>query len=124
MTDEQNYIYRKIYNQLKKDILDHKYKSHEKLLSKRSLAKEMNVSINSVKTAYEQLIAEGYIYTKERQGYFIESLNELIVEPNHQSDGKQFKEKVEEKSHFKYTLSHMSTNLSEFPIETWTKLQK
>ncbi|RZI01258.1 PLP-dependent aminotransferase family protein [Staphylococcus condimenti] len=124
MTDEQNYIYRKIYNQLKRDILDHKYKSHEKLLSKRALAKELNVSINSVKTAYEQLIAEGYIYTKERQGYYIESLNELIVEPHHQSDGNRFKEKVEDKPYLKYTLSHMSTNLSEFPIETWTKLQK
>ncbi|WP_412518836.1 PLP-dependent aminotransferase family protein [Staphylococcus simulans] len=123
MTKTKNYIYRRIYNQLKKDILDHKYESHEKLPSKRALAKEMNVSINSVKTAYEQLVAEGYIYTKERQGYFIESLNKLIVESQHQADSKLFKEK-EEKPKYQFTLSHMSTNLSKFPIDTWVKMQK
>lgn len=124
MTKTKDFIYRRIYRQLKKDILDHKYESHEKLPSKRALAKEMNVSINSVKTAYEQLIAEGYIYTKERQGYFIESLNQLIIESNQQIEGNVFKEKKEDKTKYHFTLSHMSTNLSKFPIDTWGKLQK
>ena len=64
----QTYKYREIYLKTKQDILSQQYNSHEKLPSKRQLANDQNVSINTVKNAYEQLFAEGYIYTKERQG--------------------------------------------------------
>ena len=66
MQGETNqYIYRQIYTRLKEDILSFKYESHEKLPSKRGMAETLNVSVNSVKSAYEQLLAEGYIYAKE-----------------------------------------------------------
>lgn len=118
------YIYRKIYEQLKKDILAHKYHSHERLPSKRLLSRELGVSVNSVKHAYEQLVAEGYVYTKERQGYFIESLNELVVNPRHEEAVIEEEATTEVTSAFRYSLSHMSTNLSVFPVETWLKLQR
>lgn len=123
MTTSQ-YIYRKIYEQLKKDILAHKYHSHERLPSKRLLSRELGVSVNSVKHAYEQLVAEGYVYTKERQGYFIESLNELVVNPRHEEAVIEEAATTEVTSAFRYSLSHMSTNLSVFPVETWLKLQR
>ena len=78
------FIYRQLYRQLKEDILAFKYGSHEKLPSKRDMAQHLNISVNSVKAAYEQLLAEGYIYTKERKGYFIEPLEKLIIYPNSQ----------------------------------------
>ncbi len=124
MKNGSDYIYRKIYTQIKNDILNHKFESHEKLPSKRKLAKELNVSINSVKSAYEQLIAEGYIYTLERKGYFIESLNELIIDQAYQQVTENLETNDNSKKQFNYTLSHMSTNLSEFPIDIWIKMQK
>ncbi|MCD8915373.1 PLP-dependent aminotransferase family protein [Staphylococcus simulans] len=124
MKNGSDYIYRKIYTQIKNDILNHKFESHEKLPSKRKLAKELNVSINSVKSAYEQLIAEGYIYTLERKGYFIESLNALIIDQAYQQVTENLETNDNFKKQFNYTLSHMSTNLSEFPIDIWIKMQK
>ncbi|WP_232157536.1 GntR family transcriptional regulator [Mammaliicoccus sciuri] len=53
----QTYKYREIYLKLKQDILSQKYNSHEKLPSKRQLSIDLNVSINTVKNAYEQLFA-------------------------------------------------------------------
>ena len=79
-----NYIYRQLYNDLKDDILAYKYESHEKLPSKRAMAQHANISVNSVKAAYEQLLEEGYIYTQERKGYYIEPLEQLIVKPQTQ----------------------------------------
>src|SRR5699024_11496150 len=69
-----DYLYQKIYKQLKENILQNKVKSNEKLPSKRQLAKQLNISVNSVTNAYEQLLAEGYIYTLERKGYYVEDI--------------------------------------------------
>ena len=53
----QTYKYREIYLKIKQDILSQQYNSHEKLPSKRQLANDQSVSINTVKNAYEQLFA-------------------------------------------------------------------
>lgn len=123
MQGETNqYIYRQIYTRLKEDILSFKYESHEKLPSKRGMAETLNVSVNSVKAAYEQLLAEGYIYAKERKGYFIEPLDQLIVDPDAQKTLGQYKEGKPQL--YEYSFSHMSTDMSEFPVDVWTKLLK
>lgn len=116
------YIYRQLYSQLKEDILAFKYESREKLPSKRDMAKYLNISVNSVKAAYEQLLAEGYIYTEERKGYFIEPLDKLIVDPNAQI-ALEVQELPTEDS-FEYSFSHMSTDIAAFPVDLWTKLIK
>lgn len=116
------FIYRQLYSQLKEDILAFKYESHEKLPSKRDMAQHLNISVNSVKTAYEQLLAEGYIYTEERKGYFIEPLEKLIIDPNAQISLNVQEQQIEDA--YDYSFSHMSTDISAFPVEIWTKLVK
>lgn len=120
--ETNQYIYRQIYTRLKEDILSFKYESHEKLPSKRGMAEILNVSVNSVKSAYEQLLAEGYIYAKERKGYFIEPLDRLIIDPDAQTTIGQYKEGKPQR--YDYSFSHMSTDMSEFPVDVWTKLLK
>ncbi|RIN31070.1 PLP-dependent aminotransferase family protein, partial [Staphylococcus succinus] len=120
--DTEQYIYREIYNRLKEDILAFKYDSHEKLPSKRGMAEHLSVSVNSVKSAYEQLLAEGYIYTKERKGYFIEPLDKLIIDPHAHITLEAHESNLEEA--YDFSFSHMSTDISEFPVDTWTKLMK
>ncbi|MCG7339134.1 PLP-dependent aminotransferase family protein [Staphylococcus sp. ACRSN] len=123
MQDEKNsFIYRQIYKRLKDDILSFKYESHEKLPSKRGMAETLNVSVNSVKSAYEQLLAEGYIYAKERKGYFIEPLDQLIIDPEAQTHLRKYEEGTPQL--YDYSFSHMSTDMSEFPVDIWTKLMK
>ncbi|KOY84164.1 PLP-dependent aminotransferase family protein [Lysinibacillus macroides] len=63
--------YIEIYQSIKQAILTKKLLAHEQLPSKRTLAQTLNVSVHTIKEAYEQLLAEGYIYSKERAGYFI-----------------------------------------------------
>lgn len=118
----KSYKYRVIYDKLKQDIMSQNYSSNEKLPSKRQLAMDYNVSINTVKNAYEQLIAEGYIYTQERQGYFVESLNKLIIQQDSTINGGSALETID--LPFRYSFSHMATDNALFPIDVWSKRLK
>lgn len=72
--NKKQYIYKQVYENIKKLIIENKLLPNEQLPSKRMLAEQLAISINSVTSAYEQLLAEGYIYTIERSGYFVEKL--------------------------------------------------
>ena len=55
-------IYEYLYEVIKTDIIKGILPAGEKLPSKRSFAKQLGVSTISIENAYNQLVAEGYIY--------------------------------------------------------------
>ncbi|TLS38653.1 PLP-dependent aminotransferase family protein [Pseudalkalibacillus caeni] len=121
----QNYIYQQIYEGIKVNILEGRMKPDEKLPSKRNLADQLNVSVNSVMNAYEQLLAEGYIYTSERKGYYVESITRFLHNEN--SIKKPLPQDLKEKSknHEGWlSLSHMTADISLFPFKEWLKCQQ
>lgn len=65
---EKRYLF--IYEKLKKKITDGTYKFGDKLPSKRVTAEDYDVSIITVEHAYEMLIEEGYIISKQRSGFY------------------------------------------------------
>lgn len=67
--------YYTLYECIRGDILRGRLKAGEKLPGKRTLASELGVSVVTVQTAYEQLLAEGYVTSKERSGYFVCALD-------------------------------------------------
>lgn len=69
MKTESNYI--RIYNQIKKDIIEGTYAYGSKLPSKRQLAFDTETSVITIEHAYSILQEEGYIESKERSGYFV-----------------------------------------------------
>ena len=58
------HLYKCIKNDIKKGVLE----KNEKLPSKRSLAKNLGISVITVENAYAQLLAEGYIYSIAKKG--------------------------------------------------------
>lgn len=64
-------MYEHLYRCIKQDILQKKLKSGEKLPSKRMFAKNLGVSTITVESAYAQLVAEGYLYTLPKRGYYV-----------------------------------------------------
>jgi len=64
-------IYRQIEMTLRRLILDGMLQSSRKLPSTRDLAIELGVSRITVKSVYEQLIAEGYLEAKTGSGTFV-----------------------------------------------------
>ena len=64
-------LYTQLYGCIRRDILSGALPPRQKLPSKRALAQHLEVSVITVKNAYEQLAAEGYIYTVEKKGYYV-----------------------------------------------------
>ncbi len=67
-------LYEQLYRCVKEDILSGRLAAGEKLPSKRALAAHLEVSVITVKNAYEQLMAEGYLAGVEKKGYFVSSV--------------------------------------------------
>lgn len=65
------HLYEYLYHCIKTDIINGILPSGEKLPSKRSFAKNLGISTITVENAYEQLIAEGYIYSIAKKGYYV-----------------------------------------------------
>lgn len=64
-------IYRQIETTLRRLILDGALQSSRKLPSTRELASQLGVSRITVKSVYEQLVAEGYLEAKTGSGTFV-----------------------------------------------------
>ena len=64
-------LYEFIYDSIKTDILAGRLAEGEKLPSKRKLASNLSVSLITIEGAFKQLVAEGYIYSSERRGFYV-----------------------------------------------------
>ena len=68
-------IYQQVATQIKSDILNGSLKYNDQLPSIRSLAKELEVGIITVKKSYEVLLQEDLIYSKGAVGYFVNDID-------------------------------------------------
>ena len=74
-------IYEQIYAQIKAQIIAGKLSPGEALPSIRSLAKDLRISVITTKRAYDELEAEGFLYTVAGKGCFVAEKNlELVRE--------------------------------------------
>lgn len=100
--------YLQLYKILKKDIVSKNRFDGGKLPSKRLIAEELDISVITVEHALAMLCDEGYIYSKERSGYYISTDHGSAGEP----DG----------NFLTYTPHRLSTSQhSEFPFSAYAK---
>ncbi len=69
-------VYEQIVNQVKDKIMHGELIEETMLPSVRTLAKEIKVSALTVKKAYDQLDAEGFVVTVHGKGSFVASANQ------------------------------------------------
>ena len=72
-------IYQQVATQIKSNILNGSLKNNDQLPSIRSLAKELEVGIITVKKSYEVLLQEELIYSKGAVGYFVNNIDLATV---------------------------------------------
>ena len=63
-------LYEYIYQQIRDDIVAGRIAAGEHLPSKRAFASHLGISVITIENAYSQLLAEGYICSKPRRGYY------------------------------------------------------
>ncbi|CAM3413748.1 PLP-dependent aminotransferase family protein [Brevibacillus invocatus] len=64
-------LIRQLYTQLRSKILQGELKAGQKLPSTRQAARELCISRNVVIEAFDQLLAEGYIESKQGSGFYV-----------------------------------------------------
>ncbi len=111
-------LYDYLYRCIKNDILSGRITVGEKLPSKRSLAKHLDISVITVENAYAQLLLEGYITSHEKKGYFVNDTGSApqascLIRP-----------KAEEEFEYAYFADLKSNRIrrNRFPFSTWAKL--
>ena len=129
-------IYRQLEKQLRRIILNGTLVSKQKLPSTRDFALEMGVSRTTVKTVYEQLVAEGYLETKTGAGTFVsEGLisQKLSIDKFHNAASfrqiQHFSKIAEKINGSKASIRFGSTQafrpgvpaLDKFPTKAWNK---
>src|SRR4051812_39248738 len=72
-------LYRQLYRQMREHVLSGKLPADSRLPSVRELANELSTSRNTVEGAYQELLAEGYIYSRQRSGYFVSVLHQDVA---------------------------------------------
>jgi len=73
-------IYQQLYDQIVAQILSGELKSETPLPSIRTMAKELRVSIITIKKAWEELEKSGYLRTVSGKGSYISTLSEVSIE--------------------------------------------
>lgn len=105
---------------IRSDILQGKLTSGDRLPSKRVLAEHLAVSVVTVENAYDQLYAEGYVYSRPRSGYFVCPLEKLPPMP----EAKGEEERAEPQRVWRYDFSSNAMNEKYFPFSVWSKLMR
>lgn len=113
-------LYEHLYKLIKKDIVHKVLAAGEKLPSKRELAKNLGVSIITVETAYSQLMAEGYIYSVDRKGFFVTKIDDEFAEDNQAEYDKPDIDNNEQEYFADFVKNTVPVDY--FPFSTWMKL--
>ena len=116
-------LYIHLYKCIKNDILQGILRSGEKLPSKRNLAKNLNISIITVENAYAQLIAEGYVYSIPKKGFFVTDIKSLHNknEPILSTENVQLSSGS---SNYFADFTSNQTRSEHFPFSIWAKLTR
>ena len=72
-------IYQQIKNEITNSISNNEIKENEMLPSIRNLAKDLRISILTVKKAYDELEQEAYIKTVQGKGTFVAPRNKELI---------------------------------------------
>ena len=107
-------LYEQLYRALKADILSGALPGESRLPSGRALAEHLGLSRVTVETAYAQLLAEGYLTSRPRAGYFVEQLTPQELPPRVSEPEAQPPEPE--------TAQSRSAQL--FPFSVWARLMR
>ncbi|TAM40211.1 MAG: PLP-dependent aminotransferase family protein [Rhodanobacter sp.] len=134
--------YLRLYDLIRRTILDGHLTAGARLPSSRSLAAELNIARNTVMRVYDQLTEEGYVHAGVGRGTYVEDISQDLVEPtvheqtaqNHADDRTVPSRNLSRRG--RVVLSHLGFSnvqagafmpgvpeVREFPLKVWSRIQ-
>lgn len=113
-------LYEYLYQCIRQDIITGQLHAGERLPSKRTLAQHLSIGLITVANAYAQLAVEGYITSKEKQGYFVENVS------NYRQRRREPATALPEPTEKEYFADFKANRISikSFPLATWSRLMR
>lgn len=109
-------LYEQLYLHIRQAIVDDTLTTGTKLPSKRKLGEFLDVSQTTVELAYAQLLAEGYIESLPRKGFYVLPQEELYVRR-----GSSVIEPLPMKKSYDFDLYPSQIDTTAFPFERWRR---
>jgi len=122
--------YAQLYEQVKTAITNGELAEHMRMPSIRSFAGTLGVSTTTVELAYSQLVAEGFLDSRPKRGYYVQKL----PEPYRQAGGREEDRVVptipsipraapaRDNQAYGYDFHLSKNDLEVFPIALWRRL--
>jgi len=115
-------LYLQLYDYIKSEIQSGNISCSTKLPSKRKLSLHLGISQNTIQSAYDQLIEEGYIMPVDRKGFFVCKLDNIVkLDSASKSDIKENRTRT---PHANYDFSYHGVDRPNFPFATWRRITK
>lgn len=112
-------LYVQAYQYMKREIIADRWLNQARLPSVRKLAELLGISTTPVEMAYQQLLAEGFIVSRPRSGYFVQTPDDIFPLPA--APPPTNGPKLKRHHHFPFDF-HMSKNeYRHFPVAAWRK---
>ena len=109
-------LYEALYRCIRQDILTGVLAPGQKLPSKRSLCTNLEVSKITVEAAYDQLLAEGFIRSVEKVGYFVEETERFPETAPHPA--------LSSTAEATFEVDLTGGAAEKFPFSVWSRLQR
>lgn len=117
--DSAQPLYLQIYESIAAQIRAGHLAPGSRLPGKRSLAVQLGVAVNTVDTAYQMLVAEGYLESRQRSGFFVLLYTDTLKPSAPIPQPPQAAAPA-----YRYDLSTGSVDTALFPFRTWGRIQK
>ncbi len=104
-------LYVQLYNYIRNEIESGVLEPYEKLPSGRSVAKNLNLSKNTVDSAYQLLKSGDYIISQERSGFYVSPGNHTV----------KHKTEDDPNARYRWNFSIHNIDISHIPFGKWNK---
>jgi GntR family transcriptional regulator / MocR family aminotransferase len=115
-------IYLQLYRYFTTEIQAGRIPAGSQLPSIRRCAEHLKIARNTVETAYQQLLAEGYVESKPRKGLFVTEIEKDLNKPMDVSTYSNSQQISQSTKTIRYDFRHGNVDLSGFPFSVWRKL--
>lgn len=113
-------LYQHLYQCIRNDVVSGILPPGTKMPSKRSFALHLGISVMTVESAYSQLIAEGYLYSLPRKGFYVADVRSQ--KPQIAADVALFVPEAAPVWFADFVSNH--TEPDNFPFSIWNRLMR
>lgn len=116
-------LYEQLYLAIRQQIEQGVLTAQQRLPSKRALAAHLKVSVVTIEGAYGQLLAEGYLRSEPKRGFFVQPFETLPAQ-SHTAPPPEPGGQAVKRNRLRYDFTTNAVDTARFPFATWARMMR